>query len=298
MKSVRAPFLLVTLALTGFAANSLLCREALRPPAAIDAVTFAFVRVLSGAVVLMLIAAVSAGPQRPRGTWTSAAMLVAYAVAFSIAYVRINAGTGALLLFAAVQLTMFAAGLRAGERLGALQWTGSLLAVAGLVILTWRGITAPDPLAAVLMAIAGVAWGLYSLRGRRSRQPLVDTAGNFARAVPFTLVAAAVAFHSEHMSTNGLLLAVASGALASGIGYSIWYAALPQMTATSASIVQLAVPVVAAAGGVALLGERFTMRLILSTIVIISGVALAVLSRRNVTRVTAPASAPEPEFER
>lgn len=291
MTSSRAPILLVVLALTGFAANSLLCRQALRPPATIDAVTFAFIRVLSGAVVLMLIAAFKGGLRAPKGTWTSALMLVAYALAFSVAYIRINAATGSLLLFAAVQLTMFAAGLHSGERLGRLQWTGSFLAIAGLVILTWRGITAPDPLAAGLMAVAGVAWGLYSLRGRGSRQPLVDTAGNFARAVPFTLIAATIAFRSEHVSLNGILLAVASGALASGIGYSIWYAALPSMTATSASIVQLSVPVLAAAGAVALLGEQFTTRLALSTIVIIGGVALAVLSKRVQSARPSPAAA-------
>jgi drug/metabolite transporter (DMT)-like permease len=277
----RAPLLLVSLALIGFASNSLLCREALRPPSTIDAVTFAMVRLLSGAVTLMLIAKLSGNAQSGRGNWISAAVLFAYAIAFSIAYVRVTAATGALLLFAAVQLTMVAAALRAGERLTWLQWLGFVLAISGLVILTWHGISAPDPLSAVLMSTAGVAWGIYSLRGRGSKRPLVDTAGNFARAVPFAVLAAVLAFRSEHFSSTGLLLAVASGALASGIGYSIWYAALPQITATSASIVQLAVPVLAAAGGILLLGERPTLRLFFAAVAILTGVGLAVLSHRR-----------------
>jgi drug/metabolite transporter (DMT)-like permease len=277
----RAPLLLVSLALVGFAANSLLCREALRPPSTIDAVTFATVRLLSGAITLLLIARFSGGGRSARGNWFSAAALFAYAIAFSVAYVRMTVGTGALLLFAAVQLTMVAAALRAGERLTWLQWLGFVLAIAGLIILSWRGISAPDPLAAALMAIAGVAWGIYSLRGRGSTQPLVDTAGNFARAVPLALLATILAFRSEHFSATGLFLAIASGALASGIGYSIWYAALPQITATSASIVQLAVPVLAAAGGIVLLGERPTVRLLLAAVTILAGVALAVLSHRR-----------------
>ncbi|MEO8033820.1 MAG: DMT family transporter [Acidobacteriota bacterium] len=281
MTPARSPVALVGLALTGFAANSLLCRVALRAPAAIDPVTFTSVRLFSGAVVLALLARVWKRAATPRGNWRSALALFAYATAFSIAYVRITAGIGALLLFAAVQLTMFAAGLRAGERLRLLQWLGFAMAVAGLVILSWRGVTAPDPLAAVLMASAGVAWGVYSLRGRGSTQPLADTAGNFARAVPMALVGTVIALRSVHVSVPGLLLAIASGALASGIGYSIWYAALPRMTATSASIVQLAVPVIAAAGGIAFLGEQPTFRLMLATVTILSGVALAVFARRR-----------------
>jgi drug/metabolite transporter (DMT)-like permease len=284
MSPSRPPFVPVGLALTGFAANSLLCRVALRAPAAIDPVTFTSVRLTSGAVMLALLLRLSRTPGTPRGSWRSAFALFAYAIAFSVAYVRMTAGIGALLLFAAVQLTMLAAGLHAGERLRRLQWLGFVLAVAGLVILSWRGVTAPDPLAATLMAAAGVAWGVYSLRGRGSTQPLADTAGNFTRAVPLALVATLIALRGMHLSTAGLLFATASGALASGIGYSIWYIALPQMTATGASIVQLAVPVIAATGGIVFLGERPTLRLLLATVTILSGVALAVLSRRRPAR--------------
>ena len=271
--------MLVALALVGFAANSLLCREALIAPAAIDAVTFATIRLISGAVVLMLLTGIGGGFQRPQGTWMSSLALFTYAIAFSLAYVRLTVGTGALLLFGAVQLTMMGAGLGAGERLKFLQWIGFALAVAGVVALSWRGVTAPDPFAAALMIAAGAAWGIYSLRGRGSRRPLVDTAGNFSRAVPFAVIASLIAFRGTHVSASGVLLAIISGALASGVGYSIWYAALPWISATTASIVQLAVPVLAAAGGIALLGEHLTARLIVAATAILSGVSLAVFSR-------------------
>lgn len=280
MPTSRPPIGLVSLALIGFAANSLFCRLALRPPSSIDPLSFTLVRIASGAIVLTLLS-LSTGKGRPGGNWGSAVALFAYAIAFSVAYVRITAGIGALILFASVQLTMFVAGIRAGERLRPVQWVGVVLAIAGLVILSWRGITAPDPLSALFMATAGVAWGIYSLRGRITSRPLADTAGNFARAVPFAIVCIIVAMSTAHLSRAGLLYAIASGALASGVGYSIWYAALPRLTATNAAIVQLSVPVIAAAGGIAFLGEKPTLRLLLATITILSGVALAVLARRR-----------------
>jgi drug/metabolite transporter (DMT)-like permease len=279
MNAARAPVALVVLALLGFAANSLLCRVALRPPAAIDPLTFTLVRLAGGALVLSLVARFSSHAT-PGGNWRSAFALFAYATAFSVAYVRITAGIGALVLFAAVQLTMFGAGLRSGERLRPLQWLGFATALAGLVILTWRGLTAPDPLAALLMAVAGISWGVYSLRGRRSTQALADTAGNFGRAVPLAVLSSVLAFRGTHVSPSGLVLALVSGGLASGVVYCIWYTTLPRMTATSASIVQLAVPVIAAAGGIAFLHEQPTLRLALATVTILSGVALALLGRR------------------
>lgn len=274
--------LLVSGAVVAFAANSLLCRLALRPPARVDAVTFTTVRLLSGAVVLSLLAA---WPDRRlqwrHGTWPSATALFAYAIAFSVAYVRMTAATGALILFAAVQLTMIAVAIARGERPTPLQWFGLALALSGLVILSRRGVAAPDPLAASLMTMAGIAWGIYSLRGRASTRPLADTAGNFVCAAPLALIVTLFALRGAHVSVAGLLLATASGAIASGLGYTIWYAALPRLTATRASIVQLAVPVVAAAGGIALLGERPTLRLGVATVTILSGVGMAVLSRRR-----------------
>ncbi len=277
----RSPITLVSLALAGFAANSLLCRVALRPPASIDPFTFTTIRLASGAVVLLAIAATKRGTGASRGNWPSSIALFLYAIAFSVAYVRMTAGIGALILFTAVQLTMIGGGIRSGERLTPLQWLGLVLALAGLVVLTSRGVTAPDPLSAVLMSVAGVSWGVYSLRGRRSSQPLGDTAGNFARASPFAIGATLVALPGLHASPSGTLFAAASGALASGLGYSIWYAALPRLTATRASIVQLAVPVAAAAGGIAFLGEHATMRLVVATVVILSGISLAMLTRRR-----------------
>ncbi|HVT03764.1 MAG TPA: EamA family transporter [Thermoanaerobaculia bacterium] len=271
--------LLVILALTGFAANSLLCRVALRQPGTIDPVSFTTIRLASGAMVLGMLAGVGGSRKTSRGNWLSAMALFAYAIAFSIAYLRLTAGTGALLLFGVVQLTMLTAGLLAGERPGVLQWLGVIVAFSGLVVLAWRGVSAPDPFAAMLMSIAGVSWGWYSLQGRGSRNPLSDTAGNFARSLPFTVAATLMSIPSARISLQGATLAIASGALASGIGYSLWYAALPRLTATRASILQLAVPLIAAAGGVLFLGEHPAPRLLIAAVAILAGVGLAIRRR-------------------
>lgn len=273
---------LTAAALTGFAANSLLCRMALRP-GLIDAATFTGVRLVSGALVLVVLARVSvrasgrmAAPRRG-GSWTSAAALFAYAAAFSYAYLRISAGVGALLLFGAVQITMLAAALRAGERPRGPEAIGWVIAAVGLVILLSPGITAPDPRGAVLMIAAGVAWGIYSLRGRSAASPLLATADNFARSVLLAVALAVLAAlsASPHATARGAALAVLSGAIASGVGYSLWYAALPTLGAARAAVVQLLVPVLVAAAGVALLGEPVTRRLVLSAIAVLGGVALA-----------------------
>jgi drug/metabolite transporter (DMT)-like permease len=275
--------LLTAAALTGFAANSLLCRMALRP-ALVDAATFTGVRLLSGAVVLALLARFAArGTGGVRGSWASAAALFAYAAAFSYAYLRISAGVGALLLFGAVQITMLAAALRAGERPGGLEAAGWLAAAGGLVALLSPGMTAPDPRGAALMAAAGVAWGLYSLRGRAAASPLAATADNFARSVPMAaaLVVLALAWTRLHASARGIALAVLSGALASGVGYSFWYAAVPTLGATRAAVVQLLVPVLVAAAGVVLLGEPVTRRLVVCALAVLGGVALATSAGRR-----------------
>jgi drug/metabolite transporter (DMT)-like permease len=278
MSSTRsgAAAILTLLALCAFAANSLLCRLALGA-GAIDAATYASVRLLSGAAVLIPLAFRRAG--RPAGSWPSAAMLFAYAVPFSFAYRTLSAGTGALVLFAAVQITMISAGLRSGERPGAVQWLGLLLAFSGLGYLVRPGLAAPSPAGAGLMAIAGIAWGAYSLRGRRAGKPLAETAGNFARASLLSVIVSGAAFGSAHATPRGVILAAISGAIASGAGYAIWYAALPALTATRAATVQLAVPVLTAAAGVALLGERVTVRLVLASIAILGGVGLALAGR-------------------
>jgi drug/metabolite transporter (DMT)-like permease len=278
---VRARVTLLTLsALAGFAANSLLCRAALAAGAA-DAVTFTTVRIVSGAVVLATLAARTPPRVAPwrAGSGVSAAALFAYALLFSLAYVRIGAAVGALLLFGAVQATMLGWGIARGERPRRREWAGLGLALGGLVALVWPGLSAPDPRGAVLMLGAGVAWGVYSLRGRGAREPLRETAGNFVRAVPLALVASVAAFSPPQMDARGALLAVLSGALASGVGYSLWYAALPVLTATRAAIVQLSVPVLAAGAAALLLGETAGPRLMACGAAILGGVALALTAR-------------------
>jgi drug/metabolite transporter (DMT)-like permease len=271
-------------ALGGFAANSILCRSALRPDLA-DPATFTAVRLLSGALALAVIARsaarAGAGPVLRAGQWRSAAALFAYAAGFSYAYRRLPAAAGALLLFGAVQATMLAGALRAGARPHGRQVGGWLLAGAGLVALLSPGLTAPDPGGAALMIGAGVAWGVYSLRGRAVPDPVVATAGNFSLAVPLALAltAAAALRAAPHASARGLVLAAASGVVASGIGYSLWYAALPELGATRAAVVQLLVPVLVAGAGVALLDEPLTPRLALCAVAVLGGVALAVVGR-------------------
>jgi drug/metabolite transporter (DMT)-like permease len=270
------------LALTGFAANSLLCRAALADSGRlIDAASFTCVRLVSGALMLGLLLRLRGG-QYQGGSWGSALALFAYAAGFSLAYVRIPAGVGALLLFGCVQATMLGTGLVRGERPRLLEWVGLLLALGGLVGLTAPGATAPDLVGAALMAGAGVAWGVYSLRGRGSTNPLAATAQNFLLSVPMTLALSAVSATIQgtpHATAQGLILAIASGALASGVGYSLWYVALPHLTATRAAIVQLSVPVLVATGGVLLLGEHVTMRLLGAGTALLCGVLLALSAR-------------------
>jgi drug/metabolite transporter (DMT)-like permease len=271
------------LALIAFAANSVLCRLALRD-AAIDPATFSTIRLTSGAATLLLIALGSPGTiLQGTGSWTAAGILSLYAVPFSFAYTRLTTGTGALILFGSVQVTMLAAALRSGERPHPGAWVGLGLALAGLVYLMLPGLTAPPISGAALMAVAGVAWGIYSLLGRRVANPLAQTASNFVRSVPFVVIVSLFTLGQLHVEARGTLLAVASGALASGVGYAVWYAALPGLTALRAAVVQLAVPILAAAGGVAFLREAMSARLVVSTIVVLGGIALAIVSRERVS---------------
>jgi drug/metabolite transporter (DMT)-like permease len=269
-----------------FAANSLLCRAALAGQHA-DAASFTTLRLVGGAVALSLLAWARA-PRRaaPASAWASAAMLFAYAILFSLAYLRIPAGTGALLLFAAVQLTMIAAGLRAGERPRPLEWAGLGVSLVGLVLLTRPGLAQPDPAGAASMAAAGVAWGLYSLRGRAAADPVAANAAAFARSIPFAVAASAgLALVGEaRVTLVGLGLALASGALSSGLGYAIWYAALQGLSAVRAAIVQLSVPPLAAGLAVLALGEGVTLRLVLASVLILGGIALAAAARGQENR--------------
>ncbi len=277
-----------------FASNSLLCRLALKQTG-IDAATFTLVRIFSGAVALWLIIEFrrrliverTASPLVERslqikwsdaGNWLSALALFAYAAAFSFAYVSLSAGTGALLLFGAVQATMIFWGLRKGERLHARQLVGLALALIGLVALLFPGLSAPPLSGSILMLSAGVAWGIYSLRGKQSGNAVAATAGNFLRAVPFAAIVSIVLIPWTHLDSLGLGYAMLSGAIASGMGYVIWYTALSGLRATSAATVQLSVPVLAATGGILLLGEPITLRYLCASIAVLGGIALVVVS--------------------
>jgi drug/metabolite transporter (DMT)-like permease len=266
-----------------FAGNSLLCRLALRS-ASIDAASFTSLRLLSGALVLAVVVRLRSGTFSQHGDWPSALALFVYAGAFSWAYLQLSAATGALLLFGAVQVSMVAFGLWQGERLRALQWLGLALACTGLVAMLLPGLAAPPLGASVLMLCAGLAWGVYSLRGRGRGDATAVTAGNFWRA---SLLASGLglalglgARGSAHADASGVLLALASGALASGLGYSIWYAALRGLMPSSAAAIQLTVPALAAAGAVLFLGEPLTARLAWASLVILGGVALVIAGKR------------------
>lgn len=282
MPAVRI-LVLTLLAMLAFAANSLLCRLALKDTA-IDAASFTAIRVASGALALWLIVHLRSrhGAVQGSGNWTSALALFAYAAAFSYAYLSLTAATGALLLFGAVQVTMFAYGLWRGERLRALQWIGFAAALAGLVGLLMPGLQAPPWQGALLMLAAGCAWGVYSLRAKGSGDPTVVTAGNFMRALPFALILSAAAFPWARVDLAGAVYALLSGALASGVGYAIWYAALPGLRSSSAATVQLSVPLLAAAGGMLLLGEPLTPRLMVAALAILGGIALVIFSKPTV----------------
>ena len=262
-----------------FAGNSLLCRVALRDTP-IDAGTFTTVRIASGALALWLIVRSRATAAGPSGSWPSAFALFAYAALFSYAYLSLDAGIGALLLFAAVQATMIGYGLWTGESLGAWQIAGLALALAGLVGLLSPGLSAPPPLGASLMIGAGIAWGVYSLRGKGKGDPTRVTAGNFLRACAFAAVLTLASLPWATPDPSGVAYAIASGAITSGIGYAIWYAALRGLAATQAATIQLSVPVIAALGAVAFLGETITARLVLASIAILGGIAMVILTRR------------------
>ena len=271
--------LLTVVAMLAFAANSLLCRLALGHRL-IDAATFTTVRVISGALTLSLFVLLRRRPRdRSTANWRSAVMLFTYMAFFSFAYLSLSAGTGALVLFGAVQLTMFIVALREGEQFSLLSWAGLTAAIFGLLYLVSPGLTAPDPLGAVLMAVAGIAWGFYSLLGRGASDPLEATARNFVYSVPLVLIVSLFFLHDFSSSRDGLALAVASGAIASGCGYVIWYAALAGLTGTRAATVQLTVPVIAAFGGVILLSEQITLRLVIASVATLGGVAIVVAQR-------------------
>ena len=280
--SLRTAFLtLVTM--IAFAGNSVLCRMALKHTT-IDAATFTSIRLMSGAVVLWLIVRFARAGRTGVGNWWSALALFVYAAGFSLAYISLSAATGALLLFGSVQATMIGRGIWQGERLARLQWLGLALALVGLVGLMLPGLAAPPLLGAALMVLAGAAWGVYSLRGKGAGDPTRVTAGNFWRAAVLALALSAVmqasAFLSATWDAEGLAYAVASGAVTSGLGYALWYSVLPALKATQAATIQLSVPVIAALGGVALLGEVMTEQFVLASVATLGGIALVIWGKR------------------
>ena len=272
--------LITTLAMLAFAANSLLCRVALRDTT-IDAASFTAIRLASGAAVLALIVRARHGRPMEAGSWAAAACLFGYATFFSFAYRHLSAATGAILLFGAVQISMLSWGFFTGERLRRLQVAGLLAAVGGLVYMLLPGLSAPPLLGAALMIASGISWAAYSLLGRGTKDPVKTTAGNFLRTVPL----AALLFLTQQAGTSvdhtGALYAVVSGAITSGLGYVLWYAALPALTATSAAVIQLSVPAIAALGGVVLLAEPLSSRLVIASATIMGGIALTILRPRT-----------------
>jgi len=279
------PIFLTTIAMVAFAANSLLNRSALGG-GLIDAASFTSVRMISGAAVLGLIVLIRRNPavKSPDIVFENglrSVSLFCYMVFFSFAYVSLNAGTGALILFAVVQFTMFAVAIKNGERYTVLAWSGLIMAVGGLVYLLFPGVTAPDPVGALLMTISGLSWGVYSLLGKSSNDPLAITSRSFIYAVPLVVVVSLWFWPDRLINQNGIILAIISGAVTSGCGYAIWYKALKHLSQGQAATVQLTVPAIAALGGVVMLAEPLTWRLALATIITLGGVALVLVGRRH-----------------
>ena len=286
-------FILTLLAMIAFASNSLLCRAALKESSS-DPATFTFVRIFSGAIALWLLLKIQrllraegtasplvesfSGSSLRYGNWISAVALFAYAAGFSFAYTSLSAGTGALLLFGAVQATMILWGLHKGERLNTIQIAGFIVAVAGLVVLVFPGLSAPPLIGSILMLGAGLAWGIYSLRGKGEGNPVSVTTGNFVRAVPFAIALSIIFFPSTNYNLAGITCAIISGAVTSGLGYVVWYSALRGLKTASAATVQLSVPVLAATGGILLLGEPITVRYMLASVAVLGGIGIVVAS--------------------
>lgn len=269
--------------MVAFAGNSVLCRQALAQ-SGMDPASFTTIRLVAGAGMLWLLVKFRKTSHGGRGNWWSAFALFGYAACFSFAYVSLPAATGALLLFGAVQATMIGHGVWKGERLMGRQLVGLGLAAAGLAVLLWPGLSAPPLWGSVLMFASGVAWGVYSLRGRGAGDPTEVTAGNFIRSIPFALVLCVVMPGSADFENPGIWAAIASGAVTSGLGYALWYLVLPLLKATSAATVQLSVPVITAFGGVLFLGESMTLRLVLASVTILGGIALIIVEKEKTIR--------------
>ncbi|MEW6981285.1 DMT family transporter [Colwelliaceae bacterium 6471] len=274
--------LLTALALLAFAGNSVLCRLALTDNV-IDAASFTSIRLFSGSILLVFLMAIKSKKHldMTRGSWLSACFLYLYAIAFSYSYITLETGVGALVLFGSVQVTMIVVSLLKGKKLILVEWAGLLLAFGGLTTLLLPGTSAPSPIGFALMAISGIAWGFYTLAGRGSEKPLIDTTNNFLRTLPFVAITILFTFNDTQISNRGVILAIVSGAITSGLGYAIWYSVLPSLKVTQAAIIQLAVPIIAAFGGVIFAHEVITTKLLISSMLVLGGVFIVTISKQN-----------------
>lgn len=281
---------LTTLALIAFAANSVLCRLALGNET-IDAASFTVIRLLSGIIVLFIIMGVAKGIKQPeirikkeelsKGSWFGSILLFVYAITFSYAYISLDTGTGALILFGAVQITMIMLSLISGTRLHSSEWIGVIIAFIGFIYLILPDITTPSVNGFILMTISGVAWGIYTLQGRNSKSPLTDTAYNFSRTTPLIATLTIASLNTMNYTTEGIVLAVLSGGIASGIGYTIWYIALGGLSSSQAAVMQLSVPAIAALGGVIFVSEAITLRFAISSTMVLGGILLVMLGKSH-----------------
>jgi drug/metabolite transporter (DMT)-like permease len=271
-----------TFALLAFAANSVLCRLALGENT-IDPSSFTIIRLISGIIILMAVMQLTGKSNtiksQSKGSWLAGGMLFIYAIAFSFGYVSLDTGTGALILFGAVQITMIMASVISGDKLHTSEWFGLVIAFSGFIYLIIPNLVTPSLMGFILMTISGIAWGLYTLIGRTSQNPLSDTAYNFLRTSPFVLVLIIFGLNNVHLTYQGVILAVLSGAIASGLGYFIWYIALRGLSVTQAAVVQLFVPIIAATAGVVFTDELITLRLIESSALVLGGILTVILGR-------------------
>lgn len=279
--------ILTVLALIAFAANSVLCRLALGNEA-IDASSFTSIRLLSGAITLFILLSLQGNNKAvsSNGSWAASFALFLYAITFSYAYLSLDTGTGALILFGSVQITMIILSFMAGTRLHLIEWSGVLLAFTGFVYLIFPNITTPSLNGFILMTVSGISWGIYTLKGRNSKNPLMDTTYNFVRSIPFIAVLVVFTMQNASYSTEGIILALVSGAITSGVGYTVWYIALGGLSSTQAAVIQLSVPVIAAIGGVLFVSEVITIRLVISATVVLSGILMVVLGKAYFAQIS------------
>jgi len=279
-KSILQISLLTAFALIAFAANSVLCRLALGS-GTIDAASFTGIRLFSGAIALFIILSIKSSNKdlSSKGSWAASFALFLYAITFSYAYLLVDTGTGALILFGSVQISMILMSLISGTRLHLSEWSGVIIAFSGFVYLIVPSITTPSINGFILMTISGISWGVYTLMGRSSKNPLMDTTFNFLRTIPLVVLLALYAMQNIHFSSEGVILALLSGGITSGVGYTVWYIVLRDLSSTQAAVIQLSVPVIAAIGGVVFVAEVITSRLIISTAVVLSGILMVLLGQ-------------------